>query len=504
VSRVSHDSQPDRYFIVQRTAQLYLLIVSLAGFGILVILYAGNHLSSSGSSVATPFVSQTAPQGATTGASLAEAVRATLEQNGADPLSRLFLQLFSIIGVSFLVAWIFTRCGQPAVVGEMMAGVLLGPSFFGLLAPHAFQFIFAASSLEPLRLFSQIGVCLFMFAVGMEMNLSELRRKAHTAIVVSHASIITPCLFGVTLALLLYDRLAQPGASFTAFALFMAVSMSITAFPVLIRILQDRRMFKSSLGRAAAACAAVGDVTAWALLAFVVAFAKATNTAAAACCLGLVLIFVAVMLYVIKPNLPGWLGEEALERLDPTKGVLAIVIGIVLASALCTQLIGIRALFGAFVAGLIMPTAGDFRDKLIVRVENISSVLLLPVFFAFTGLRTQIGLLSNTEDWLICLLIIIVATAGKLGGSALTARLTGMDWRESLQLGALMNTRGLMELIALNIGYELGILSQRVFSMLVIMALVTTIMTGPLLTLFGKKQAGVSRPLDQGPFPSPR
>jgi Kef-type K+ transport system membrane component KefB len=258
-------------------------------------------------------------------------------------------------------------------------------------------------------------------------------------------------------------------------------------------------MFKSSVGRIAAACAAVGDVTAWGLLAFVVAFAKAANTAAAACCLGLVLIFVAVMLFVIKPNLPAWLGKEALERLDPTKGVLAIVIGIVLAAALCTQLIGIRALFGAFVAGLVMPTAGGFRDKLVVRVENISSVLLLPVFFAFTGLRTEIGLLHDPGDWLICLLIIGVASAGKLGGSALTARLTGMDWRESLQLGALMNTRGLMELIALNIGYELGILSQRVFSMLVIMALVTTIMTGPLLTFFGKKLRQATRLLDQQP-----
>ena len=484
---------------MQRTAQLYLLIVTIAGFGIFLILRAGSHVPSTGSSAATPFVNHAATQTVTEGAPLVDSVRATLQQNGADPLSRLFLQLFVVISVSFLIAWIFTRCGQPAVVGEMIAGVLLGPSLFGLLAPHAFQFVFAPSSLEPLRLFSQIGVCLFMFAVGMEMDLSELRQKAHTAIVVSHASIIIPCLFGVTLALLLYDRLAQPGASFIAFALFMAISMSITAFPVLVRILQDRGMFKSSLGRIAAACAAVGDVTAWGLLAFVVAFAKAANTAAAACCLGLVLIFVAVMLFVIKPNLPAWLGKEALERLDPTKGVLAIVIGIVLAAALCTQLIGIRALFGAFVAGLIMPTAGGFRDKLVVRVENISSVLLLPVFFAFTGLRTEIGLLHDLSDWLICLLIIGVATAGKLGGSALTARLTGMDWRESLQLGALMNTRGLMELIALNIGYELGILSQRVFSMLVIMALVTTIMTGPLLTFFGKKLRQATRSLDQQP-----
>jgi len=327
-----------------------------------------------------------------------------------------------------------------------------------------------------------------MFTVGMEMDVAELRHRAHTAVVVSHASIIAPYFLGMLLALFLYGRLAPPGASFLAFALFMGISMSITAFPVLVRILRDRGIFKTSLGSTATACAAVGDVTAWCVLAFVVAIARATSVGGAVFNLGLVLVFVALMLFVIKPKLPSWFGQPALERPDPSKAVLAFVFGVVLASALSTQLIGIHALFGAFLAGIVMPTAGGFRDKLVVRVENLSSVLLLPVFFAFTGLRTQIGLLNSAQDWLICLVIIGVATAGKLGGSALAARLTGMKWRESLQLGALMNTRGLMELIALNIGYDLGILSQRIFTMLVIMALVTTIMTGPLVTFFGKEE----------------
>jgi Kef-type K+ transport system membrane component KefB len=230
----------------------------------------------------------------------------------------------------------------------------------------------------------------------------------------------------------------------------------------------------------------VDDVTAWSILAFVVAIARATSVGGAAFSLGLVLAFVAVMLFVIKPNLPRWLGQSVLERPEPSKSVLAVVIWVVLVSALSTELIGIHALFGAFLAGIVMPAAGGFRDKLVVRVENLSSVLLLPVFFAFTGLRTQIALLSDTRDWFICFVIIGVATLGKLGGSALAARLTGMKWRESFQLGALMNTRGLMELIALNIGYDMGILSQRIFTMLVIMALVTTVMTGPLLAGFRK------------------
>lgn len=471
-----------------RTARLYLLFVGLAAFGVLFILHSGNRMHRNGA----PALVSNAAEGNSPGhpvatPSLVDSIQGRLEQNAKDPLSRFFLQLVAIIIVSYAVGWIFTRCGQPAVVGEMMAGILLGPSLFGLLAPQAFQFVFAASSLEPLRLLSQVGVCLFMFAVGMEIDWTELRRKAPTAILVSHASIAIPSLLGAGLAFFFYERLAQPGASFTAFALFVAISMSITAFPVLVRILQDRGILKTALGQMASTCAAVGDATAWGLLALVVAFAKSRDLAGAALCLGFVLIFAALMFLVLKPSLPRWFGKDALERPKPARSLLAIIMAIVLASAFCTQLLGIHALFGSFVAGLIMPTTDGFRAKLGVRLENISSVLLLPVFFASSGLRTEIGLLHGRTDWLICLLIIVLATLGKLGGTSLASRLTGLAWRDSLQLGALMNTRGLMELIALNLGYELHILSQRAFSMLVLMALVTTIMTGPLLSLFGQK-----------------
>jgi len=472
---------------MKRTARLYLIIVSVVGLGIFFILHAGNQLPSPVSRLLSESVPVATPNSTpASGSSFFAAVQSGLRQNATNPLSRLFLQLFVIIGASGVVAWLFTRCGQTAVIGEMVAGMLLGPSFFGLLASNAFQFIFAASSLDTLRLLSQVGVCLFLFAVGMELDMSEVRRKAQTAIVVSHSSIVIPYFLGVALALFVYSDLAQPGASFLAFALFIGISMSITAFPVLVRILQDRGIFKTSLGSTATACAAVGDVTAWCVLAFVVAIARATSVAGAAFNLGLVLVFIALMLFVIKPKLPTWLGYQALERPNPSKGVLAVIFMVVIVSVLTTELIGIHALFGAFLAGIVMPTAAGFREKLVIRVENLSAVLLLPVFFAFTGLRTQIGLLSGAQDWLICLTIIAVATAGKLGGSAVAARLTGMNWGESLQLGALMNTRGLMELIALNIGYDMGILSQRIFTMLVIMALVTTIMTGPLVTVFGK------------------
>jgi len=475
------------FYTMKRSAQLYLIIVSVVGLGIFFILHAGTQLPSPVSRLPNGSVAVATPNPTVvSGSSFFAAVQSGLRQNATNPLSRLFLQLFIIIGASGVVAWLFTRCGQTAVIGEMVAGILLGPSLFGLLAPNAFQFIFAPSSLEALRLLSQIGVCLFLFTVGMELDVSEVRHKAQTAVVVSHSSIVIPYFLGVALALFLYSQLAQPGASFLAFALFMGISMSITAFPVLVRILQDRGIFKTSLGSTATACAAVDDVTAWCVLAFVVAIARATSVGGAAFNLGLVLVFIALMLFVIKPKLPTWLGYQALERPNPSKSVLAVIFIVVIVSALTTELIGIHALFGAFLAGIVMPTAAGFRDKLVIRVENLSAVLLLPVFFAFTGLRTQIGLLTRAQDWLICLIIIVVATAGKLGGSAVAARFTGMNWRKSLQLGALMNTRGLMELIALNIGYDMGILSQRIFTMLVVMALVTTVMTGPLVTLFGK------------------
>src|SRR5438093_9717724 len=286
---------------MKRTAQLYLLIVSIVGLGIFFILHLGSQLPSPVSRLSTEPIAATTPHSAdVSNCSFFASVESSLRQNATNPLSRLFLQLFIIISASGVVAWIFTRCGQPAVIGEMVAGILLGPSLFGLLAPNAFQFIFAASSLDALRLLSQIGVCLFLFAVGMELDVSQLRHKARAAVVIGHGSIVIPYFFGVTLALLLYSRLAQPGASFIAFALFMGISMSITAFPVLVRILQDRGILKTALGNTATACAAVGDVTAWSILAFVVAIARASSVGGAAVSLGLVLIFVALMLFVLK------------------------------------------------------------------------------------------------------------------------------------------------------------------------------------------------------------
>ena len=419
------------------------------------------------------------------------ALFASFEANLEHPLSRLFIQLLVIIAAARLIGSAFVRIGLPAVVGEMTAGILLGPSLLGLVAPETFKFIFPTDSLGALRLLSQVGICLFMFAVGMELNVRLVRTKAQAAIAVSHASIVAPFLLGSAMAYFIFTDLAGPRANFLSFALFMGISMSITAFPVLARILQERGLSRTALGGTAITCAAVDDVTAWSIMAFVVAVARSTSFGGSLLTLVLALAFVAIMTLGVRRVLPHWLGTDRLNREEPSSGTLAIVVCVVIAGALCTELIGIHALFGAFLAGTVMPDTEGFRRKIAARVERFSSVLLLPLFFAFTGLRTQIGLLDGMDDWLLCLAIIAVATVGKLGASAVAARFSGMNWRESLQLGALMNTRGLMELIALNIGYDLGILSPRIFTMLVIMAVVTTFMTGPLLTLFGDKRATV-------------
>jgi len=403
--------------------------------------------------------------------------------NASLPLPRLLLQLAVIVLVARVFGLVARRLGQPPVIAEIAAGVILGPSLLGWLAPTALTFLFPATSLPVLQLLSQIGVVIFMFVVGLQLEPAHLRGKAQTAIAVSHFSIVVPFVLGVALALGLYTRYAPPGVPFTAFGLFCGIALSITAFPVLARILEDRDLTNTPLGATALTCAAVDDVTAWSILAFVVAITAAggaMQTLVAIVVLSVA--FVALMVGAGRPLLvrllrAGNTGDTL------SKERLALVLLVLLLSALFTELIGIHALFGAFVAGVVMPDHGTFRVDLRGRLESVSSVFLLPIFFVVTGLRTHVGLLNDAGSWAVCLVIIGVATAGKLGGTVAAARWTGLAWRDALALGALMNTRGLMELVALNVGYELGILTPEIFTMMVLMALVTTAMTGPLVSL---------------------
>ncbi len=403
-------------------------------------------------------------------------------ENLHHPLSLLLMQLIVIVGATRIMGSLFRQIGQPSVIGEMVAGILLGPSLLGMVWPATQTFLFPATSMPALRLFSQVGVVLYMFLVGIDLDLGRLRQKAHAAILVSHASIVVPFFLGAGLCLFIYTAVAPANIGFTPFALFLGTAMSITAFPVLARILDERRLMGTFLGSTTIACAAVDDVTAWCLLAVVVAIASASGIASAMLTVALTIAFIALMLLVIRPRAARFMNSEYRQE-TASKGLVASVLVFALTSALFTEIIGIHALFGAFLAGAVMPASAALRSFLRERLETFTTVLLLPLFFAFTGLRTQIGLLADLQSWSLCLIVILVAVAGKFGGSALAARWTGISWKDSLAIGVLMNTRGLMELIVLNIGYDMGILSPRIFAMMVLMALVTTFMAGPLLQL---------------------
>lgn len=462
----------------------YLAVLLVFGTGTAFILRAGAPMTpdaattaaGSPAAVAHPEIGPEAKKPAGGG------IAHTLIENVQSPLSILLLQVIVIVAAARLLGSLAQKIGQPPVIGEMVAGILLGPSLLGLVAPSVQTFLFPVASLGSLRMLSQIGVILFMFVVGIELDVQHLRQQAHAAVMVSHASIVVPFFLGCASALFLYRSLAPAGIPFSAFALFIGVAMSITAFPVLARILEDRRMTRSHLGSTALACAAVDDVTAWCMLAVVVAIVKADGLGGSALTIGLTLLFIVVMLFVVKP-LASRIGSLRPEGQSASAGLLAILFSLVFAAALFTELIGIHALFGAFLAGVCMPPDSGLRHFLRERLETFSSVLLLPLFFAFTGLRTQLGLLADWQSWMICGGIVLVAIAGKLLGSMGAARWTGMSWGDSFSLGVLMNTRGLVELIVLNLGYDLGILSPRIFTMLVLMALATTFMTGPLLQL---------------------
>jgi Kef-type K+ transport system membrane component KefB len=402
--------------------------------------------------------------------------------NAAHPLARLILQILIIIVVARLFGAAAQYFKQPSVIGEIAAGIALGPSLVGSWFPALSAQVFPPSSLGLLQLLAQIGVILFMFVVGLDLDWASVRKKAHAAVAVSNVSILLPFLLGVLVAFPLYSAHAPPGVPFQAFALFMGIAMSITAFPVLARILEERGLAKTPIGSTALTCAAVDDVTAWTLLAFVVAVVTAGGAfSILAATLALAALFAIVMIRVVRPVLSKVLATR-IGRDPYSKERIAVVLGVAFAAALATEVIGIHALFGAFFAGAILPVDEDFRRGLRERLETVSAVFL-PLFFTFTGLRTQIGLLNDGGAWLTCFAIIALATVGKFGGSALTARAMGIDWNSSIILGALMNTRGLMELIALNVGYDLGVITPEMFTSLVLMALLTTSFTGPLVDL---------------------
>lgn len=398
------------------------------------------------------------------------------------PLSILLIQIIAVLLMVRLFGFLFKHIGQPGVIGEIVAGIVLGPSVLGYFFPDVFQALFPPESLTNLELLSQVGLVLFMFVIGMELDFSVLKNKINETLVISHAGILVPFFLGIVASYWIYEEYAAAQTAFLPFALFIGISMSITAFPVLARIIQERNMTKTSLGTLAIASAANDDVTAWCLLAVVIAIAKAGTFASALYAIGLTALYIIIMFMVVRPFLKK-VGEVYANQEVINKTFVALILLILIISSTLTEIIGIHALFGAFMAGVVMPPSIGFRKVMMEKVEDIALVFFLPLFFAFTGLRTEIGLINSPALWGVCLLLITVAVVGKLGGCAVAARLVGESWKDSFTIGTLMNTRGLMELVALNIGYEMGVLPPSIFVILVIMALVTTFMTTPLLHL---------------------
>jgi Kef-type K+ transport system membrane component KefB len=407
---------------------------------------------------------------------------ASLTQNLQHPLAILLAQIITIIVVARFFGWVFRKIGQPSVIGEIIAGIVLGPSLLGLYFPEFSLTLFPVESLGNLQFLSQIGLILFMFIIGMELDLKVLKNRAKEAVVISHASIVIPFALGIGLAYFVYFKFAPADVAFLPFALFMGIAMSITAFPVLARIVQERGIHKTKLGAIVITCAAADDITAWCILAAVIAIVKAGTFISSLYVIGLAVSYVIAMLFVVKPFLKK-IGELYGTKDNLNKPVVAIFFLTLIISSYTTEIIGIHALFGAFMTGVIMPDITKFRNLFIEKVEDVSVILLLPLFFVYTGLRTEIGLINDPFLWKVTGVIILVAVTGKFFGSALAAKFVGQNWRDSLTIGALMNTRGLMELVVLNIGLDLKVLTPEVFTMMVIMALVTTSMTGPALNL---------------------
>lgn len=401
-----------------------------------------------------------------------------------DALPHVLLALATVVVAARLLGILFARLRQPPVMGEVVAGILLGPSLLGRVAPTTAEFLLPPPVAPFLGVLAQLGVVLYMFLVGLELDLAQVRRRSRATFTIAQASIVVPFGVGCALALPLHPRFAAADVPLLHFALFCGIAMSITAFPVLARILTDRRAQASDLGLVALACAAINDVTAWCLLALVVGLVHSDASSGAATTL-LAAGFVAVMLTVVRPALARYIrAREQAGRADKT--TLATLLVLLLVSALASEAIGVHALFGAFLLGALIPADSAIARDLLDRLEDFVVVLFLPAFFAYTGMRTQIGLLGTGNEWSWCLAIVAVACLGKFGGTFAAARAHGFQPRSAAALGALMNTRGLMELIVLNVGLDLGILSPTLFTMFVVMALATTLATTPVIDALGR------------------
>jgi Kef-type K+ transport system membrane component KefB len=409
-------------------------------------------------------------------------------------MTLLLTQMAIILLITVTCGWLALKVGQARVIGEIIGGILIGPSVFGRFAPHLSASLFPQSSFGPFETLSTVGLVLFLFLIGMELDYEQLYRQRVTAIMASLMSILLPFAMGALLSHSLRIRFAPHGIGSIPFVLFLGIAMSITAFPVLARILEERNLQGTELGTTAILCAAVDDVVAWTLLAFAMALIGGQDAPSSLLprLTGLV-VYLLFMLAVIRP-LAAYLVRRH-HKPELSLELLGVIVAGALLSAAATDKIGVHPLFGAFLAGVCFPRVPRWQLALRERLDMLVSVLLLPLFFALTGMRTRLDLLDDTSMWLWAGIVLFAAVFGKMGGAALAARWTGQSWKDAAALGALLNTRGLVELIVLNIAYTVGAFTPTLFTMLVVMALVTTMLTTPILSLLGihgtaKKQPG--------------
>lgn len=395
----------------------------------------------------------------------------------------LLLQLTVILVTARVFALVLQRLGQPPVIGEMLAGFALGPILFGALEPGLHAQLFPRDGLAMLEGLSQLGLVLFMFIVGVELRApGGARRQVVAAGWIGTLGVLLPMLLGYLIAPLLHVRFAPAGVGQGPFALFMATSMAITAFPVLARILKDSGMTRSPIGQLALASTAVADVLAWGVLAFVVAaLGTGGGWSGFARTIGGLLVIGALCFGLLRPWLARVLARHAGDG-RPDGALLGLLLVLAFAMAAATEWLGLHALFGAFLFGACLPRDDRLLDHLVARVEHVAILVLLPVFFALAGLHTTPQAFAGGGGSAL-LLVLAAAVFGKVLGAGAGARIGGLGWRDSLALGSLMNARGLMELIVLKIGLDAGVIGPGMFTILLVMAIVTTLMTTPMLRL---------------------
>ncbi len=395
---------------------------------------------------------------------------------------QIFIQLIVILLVVQVFGYLCKCIGQPRVIGEILAGLALGPTLLGTILPHVEATVFPNSTLPALQMLGDLGLVFYMFSLGTHIDTDTMLNQGRKALVISLGSILLPLAMGGVLAFFLYPPFAGPMANLASFVLLVGTAMAITAFPVLARLLEDRHMLTTRLGILAMFCAALDDVVGWCVLACVMAIIHASSATFVAATLAFLALFIGIMLGVVRLLL-----LLAARHLQSKATLMALTVIVLLLSAAATNAIGIHPVFGAFMAGLVLPRKAVFFE-LIQSIEQLNNLLFLPLYFVYNGLLTHIGLINSPALWLLCLVVLVVACLGKFLGGALPLQLFGASWKESFTLGTLMNTRGLVELIVLNIGLSLGVISPTFFAMLVIMAVVTTMMTPPLLSLLGYRQ----------------